>query len=222
MICATRMLNGIKCGMAKIKISDDDDELEEELAAPITVLSMLPNAHGDEILTYFKPRRTDLLGPLNSDSCKPIMITGWAGSGKTTALSNLVMDGGLSNTVFCSPTQQLRVVAALGFPQTMCHPRITGKAPPKTEKGVDLEKYNPAVIFVDEATMLLQADRCSIEKTAKKWGSKLIYMGHYSENTGTPMQIGPIGSASMNTERMQKYHVTGVKRTNEPALVELC
>eukprot|EP00302_Diacronema_sp_CCMP2436_P035404 CAMPEP_0179988258 /NCGR_PEP_ID=MMETSP0984-20121128/3197_1 /TAXON_ID=483367 /ORGANISM="non described non described, Strain CCMP 2436" /LENGTH=135 /DNA_ID=CAMNT_0021907153 /DNA_START=104 /DNA_END=511 /DNA_ORIENTATION=+ len=135
------------------------------------------------------------------------MITGWAGSGKTTALSNLVMDGGLSNTVFCSPTQQLRVVAALGFPQTMCHPRITGKA---------------TVIFVDEATMLLQADRCSIEKTAKKWGSKLIYMGHYSENTGTPMQIGPIGSASMNTERMQKYHVTGVKRTNEPALVELC
>jgi len=223
-IMAGCTLNGLKCGMAKMKGNDEfeDGSLEEDVTLSRTLIESLTDVNDKEIIKYFKPRRTDLLGKLNRDSCKPTMVTGWAGSGKTTTLSQMIMDGSITNTVFCSPTQQLRVDAAHIFPQTMCHPRITGKAPPITDKGINLSINPPAVILVDESTMLSQVDRGHIEDVASKWGSKVIFIGDYSEKTGAPMQIEPIGSASMNTEGMQVCHVSGVKRTNEHALIELC
>ncbi|KAJ1629962.1 hypothetical protein T492DRAFT_872615 [Pavlovales sp. CCMP2436] len=94
----------------------------------------MPNAQTNDILQYFKPRNYDILGPL-SNAGKASIITGGAGSGKTTTLSNICFANGLLNTVFVSPTQCLRLDAEMKFDQTMCHPRIMGFAPARTEKG---------------------------------------------------------------------------------------
>ncbi|KAJ1617967.1 hypothetical protein T492DRAFT_849685 [Pavlovales sp. CCMP2436] len=69
---------------------------------------------------FYKPRNKELLGPLTAASGTPAIITGAAGSGKTTLILNAVLDGSLTDTVFCSPTHLLRLDALKkGFTQTM-------------------------------------------------------------------------------------------------------
>eukprot|EP00302_Diacronema_sp_CCMP2436_P040984 CAMPEP_0180023976 /NCGR_PEP_ID=MMETSP0984-20121128/23840_1 /TAXON_ID=483367 /ORGANISM="non described non described, Strain CCMP 2436" /LENGTH=452 /DNA_ID=CAMNT_0021948439 /DNA_START=178 /DNA_END=1532 /DNA_ORIENTATION=+ len=169
---------------------------------------------------FYKPRNKELLGPLEAASGTPAIITGAAGSGKTTLILNALLHGSLTDTVFCSPTHLLRLDALKkGFTQTMCHARLLGGRVFTEERTRDLNKRPPANIIVDEATMLTQKQRSKIEEFAKGWGSRLFFLGDYCPFTSIPMQCQPVDSASMNLEGLRRYHVEGVKRTSDPLLM---
>mmetsp|Transcript_2668 Transcript_2668/g.6811 ORF Transcript_2668/g.6811 Transcript_2668/m.6811 type:complete len:116 (+) Transcript_2668:29-376(+) len=57
----------------------------------------MPRVHTSEILSHFKPRNYDLLGPISGAPC---VITGQAGSGKTTTLSMLIINDNASKRDF--------------------------------------------------------------------------------------------------------------------------
>ncbi|KAJ1624886.1 hypothetical protein T492DRAFT_1124008 [Pavlovales sp. CCMP2436] len=125
---------------------------------------------------FYKPRNKDLLGPLTAASGSPAIITGAAGSGKTTLILNAVLDGTLTDTVFCSPTHLLRLDALKkGFTQTMCHARLLGGRVFTEERTRDLNRRPPANIIVDEAifkgqgVILLSLNLCAahMEATAE-------------------------------------------------------
>ncbi|KAJ1633787.1 hypothetical protein T492DRAFT_1135473, partial [Pavlovales sp. CCMP2436] len=169
---------------------------------------------------FYKPRNNELLGPLSAASGYPAIITGAAGSGKTTLILNAVLDGSLTDTVFCSPTHLLRLDALKkGFTQTMCHARLLGGRVYTEERTRDLNKRPPANIIVDEATMLTQKQRLKIEEFSKGWGARLFFLGDYCPVTSIPMQCQPVDSASMNLEGLRRFHVEGVKRTSDPLLM---
>ncbi|KAJ1635172.1 hypothetical protein T492DRAFT_836319 [Pavlovales sp. CCMP2436] len=169
---------------------------------------------------FYKPRNKELLGPLSAASGYPAIITGAAGSGKTTLILNAVLDGSLTDTVFCSPTHLLRLDALKkGFTQTMCHARLLGGRVFTEERTRDLNRRPPANIIVDEATMLTQKQRLKIEGFSKAWGARLYFLGDYCPFTNIPMQCQPVDSASMNLEGLRRYHVEGVKRTSDPLLM---
>ncbi|KAJ1636682.1 hypothetical protein T492DRAFT_1128565 [Pavlovales sp. CCMP2436] len=169
---------------------------------------------------FYKPRNKELLGPLSATSGYPAKITGAAGSGKTTLILNAVLDGSLTDTVFCSPTHLLRLDALKkGFTQTMCHALLLGGRVFTEERTRDLNRRPPANIIVDEATMLTQKQLLKIEEFAKGWGARLFFLGDYCPLTSIPMQCQPVDSASMNLEGLRRYHVEGVKRTSDPLLM---
>jgi hypothetical protein len=170
-----------------------------------------------KVAKEFNKRNHELLGPFDH-GMEPSIITGAAGSGKTT----LMHMTSLPDAAFCSPTHLLRVDAAEKFDQTMCHARLAGSARPITGKyGRSLENYPPGNLIVDEATMLTQKDRLKIEELAKTWGSRLFYLGDYHETFNTPMQCSPIDFPSMTTIGLRRFHVDGVKRTSDPMLLKL-
>jgi hypothetical protein len=170
--------------------------------------------------TQFAPRCDDLLGPF-SQGGRPRLITGAAGSGKTTALSR----AGLVDVVVVSPTHFLRrdLVQDGRFTQTMCHARWKKGGRLTVEgTGRDLERKPAAVLFFDESTMLTQGERLTIEKHAERMGGWPIFGGDFDGETHAPMQCAPVKGHTMNTEGLTSFHVDGVRRTSDDRLKDLC
>ena len=181
-------------------------------------LSMTSKATSEIDITGFKPRNDALMGPFSKGNV-PRLITGCAGSGKTTTLAL----AGLIDVVACSPTHVLRAELLEKFPQTICHARLKEGGRLVVEgTGRRLDSNPTAIMFVDESTMFSQGNRAHLEGFCKKKGIWLWFLGDFDKTTHTPMQCAPVESVTMSTTGLTSYHVEGVRRTTDPLLIALC
>ncbi|KAG8468774.1 hypothetical protein KFE25_007292 [Diacronema lutheri] len=165
-----------------------------------------------------EPFKEDLWGALGFLDDTPSLITGQAGAGKTTRVAM----GGLVDVVIASPSHLLRQDLKGRFSETTTHARLFGDCPAQTSDSVRcLEKHPPAVLAIDEATMLTQKMKEAIIERCAKWGTRLVFLGDFDPVSFVPMQATPMTTVSMNPEGLRHSHVPGQRRCATQWLVEL-